>query len=222
MKRKITVCLSRNPEPPTANMRYTFPHHTPKPGFVQPDYARWEAVQIGMERDAVIELLGPPRDDEFRGGKARLDDPHYLYGYLQMPMLPHPRTYAFSIGFDERGKVFSKVDPFNGRFSEDGSPTIPEIFSPPDRVTFSHYPRILDLRWNPSSGAYPMTYTVELGWAEPPNPDCFHDEVIESDLQFPFFTTTFGGAQPGRFRVRARNEVGESGWSVPRCFTFTV
>ena len=203
-------------------MRYTFPHFTPSPEYVQPDYEKWAAVRIGMSRDDVVSQLGPPLDDEFLGGKSRPTDPYYSYGYLQMPMLPHPRTYDFLIGFDDDGTVFTKIDPYNGRFSTDGSPTSPEIIIPTDRAAFSHYPRILDCRWFPSSGLYPMTYIFELGAGQPFGPEQFHGEEIESDLPIPFFMTTFGGAQPGRFRVKAKNKLGESDWSDYRYFSFTV
>lgn len=203
-------------------MRFTFPHFTPKPEYVQPDYEKWAAVQIGMSRDQVVAHLGPPLDDKYSGAKSRPTDPYYSYGYLQMPMVPHPRTYRFLIGFDDNGKVVAKIDPFNGTLSADGTPTSPEIVIPADRMVFSHYPRILDCRWSPSSGDYPMTYTFELGVGEPFGPEQFHNEVIETDLAVPFFMTTFVGAQLGRFRIKAKNKFGESDWSDYRYFSFTV
>jgi hypothetical protein len=121
-------------------MRFTFPHFTPEPEFIQPDYDKWTAVRVGMSRDETTALLGPPLDDRYRGGKSSPTDPYYSYGFLQMPMVPHPRTYAFLIGFGSDGKVFTKMDPFNGRFSVDGSPTVPEIIIPADETVFSHYP----------------------------------------------------------------------------------
>jgi hypothetical protein len=38
----------------------------------------------------------------------------------------------------------------------------------------------------------------------------------------PYDAYAFGGRQPGRWRVRARNSVGESQWSEYRHFEFTV
>ncbi len=203
-------------------MKYTFPHFTSKPEYIQPDYKKWMAVEIGMSRDEVITLLGSPLDDEYHGGKAHFDDSYYSYGYLQMPMLPHPRTYTFLIGFDANNKVAIKSDPFNGRFSADGVPTAPELIIPQNQTIFSHYPRIIDIRWYPSSGIYPLTYIVELGVGLPFGDTKFNDEEIESDLPIPFFITTFVGAQPGRFRVKAKNQIGESGWSEYCYFEFTV
>lgn len=209
-------------------MRYTFPHDRSPLKSVQPDYVAWQSVVIGASREEVIERLGPPIDDKtFRGRKARMDDPYFYYGYLQLPMLPHPRTYCFSIGFDEQHRVIGKNDPFNGRFSSDGSPLSPELITPFDRSAFSHFPRIVDMRWYPVSGAYPMTYTVEMGWCTPLNPGdslaaaTFHDEEVESELKCPFFMTTFPGGQPGRFRIRATNDAGYGPWSEHRYFWFT-
>ena len=34
--------------------------------------------------------------------------------------------------------------------------------TPDDGVKLRHYPRFLDFRWYPSSGEYPMSYTVEV------------------------------------------------------------
>jgi hypothetical protein len=113
------------------------------------------------------------------------------------------------------------MDPFNGRFSVDGSPTVPEIIIPADETVFSHYPRIVDCRWFPSSGVYPITYTFELGVKEDRG-DRYLDEALDSDLPIPFFMTHFSGAQRGRFRVRARNRIGQSDWSVYHHFKFTV
>lgn len=211
-------------------MRYSFPHFTPEPEFLQPEYEKWAAVQIGMSREEVVALLGPPLDNKYRGGKTWLTDAHYSYGYLQMPMVPHPRTYEFLVSFDGDGEVDGKIDPFNGRFSADGAPTSPEIIIPTDQTIFSHYPRILDCRWYPSSGVYPMTYTFELGVGDSFDPEElpedfheeFSDQEIETDLAIPFFMTGFVGAQSGRFRVKAKNKIGESDWSEYRYFSFTV
>lgn len=203
-------------------MRFTFPQSTPKPEFVQPDYQQWAAVKVGMTRDEVVAILGPPHADKFRGGKPRREDPYYSYGYLQMPMVPHPRTYSFLVGFDESGVVFTKMDPFNGRLSVDGVPTVPSLITPIDHSVFDHYPRIIDMRWYPVSGQYPVRYSISIGTSDP-NGKCWGpEEEIESEVAFPFFMMEFVGAQPGRIRVKATNDIGESEWSEYRYFRFTT
>ncbi len=67
-----------------------------------------------------------------------------------------------------------------------------------------------------------MTYIFELGAGQPFGPEQFYDEEIDSDLPIPFFMTAFSGAQPGRFRVKAKSKLGESDWSDYRYFSFTV
>lgn len=202
-------------------MRFTFPRSTPKPEFVQPDYQQWAAVKVGMTRDEVVEILGPPHADRFRGGKPSRNSPYYSYGHLQIPMVPHPRTYSFLVGFDNDGLVFTKEDPFDGRLSLDGVPTVPVLITPLNHCVFDHYPRILDIRWYPVSGQYPMWYSVSIGFSGPTGDSWNTDEVIDSELEVPFYMTSFRGAQPGRVRVKAINEVGQSDWSEYRYFRFT-
>ena len=36
-----------------SRMRFTFPDFTPEPEFIQPDYHKWSAVQVGMSRDEI-------------------------------------------------------------------------------------------------------------------------------------------------------------------------
>jgi len=199
---------------------YPFPRAIPEPAFIQPDYARWAAIHTGMSRTQVIDILGPPLEESFHGREEAATATPLLYGYLSTPMLPHEYTYSFSIYFDESGKVWSKVDPFNGRFSDDSLPVAPEIITPHEGATFFHFPRILDLRWYPSSGEYPISYAVELGYARVGSRS-YYDQGLVRDLASPFFIAEFVGACLGRFRVRAANRFGCSRWSEYRCFEFT-
>lgn len=188
-----------------------------EPEFVQPDYRRWEAVQIGMPQEEVVALLGPPLKDPYRA------DANCAYGHLQMPMLPRKRTYVFLIGYDEKGKVFKKVDPFMGKLSLDGTPSKPEIIIPISGSVFSHYPRVLDCRWYPSSGEYPITYSFESSSASPLEPDIFYNPVeLDTQIPIPFIMFNFVGSCPGRIRVKARNRLGESEWSNYCYFDFSV
>jgi len=200
------------------------PQFEVKPKAVQPDYGKWQAVTVGMSRAEVVAILGEPLRDEYRPGNS----PYLNYGYIQLPSCPHPRTYSFLIGLDGNGKVVTKIDPFNGDFSMDGTPSRPELIIPADGQVFSHYPRVLDVRWYPVSGVYPVRYEVEIGWfsfpmrdGAPPNA-AFYDEIAETDCPAPYLVIAFGGASPGRVRVRAENERGVSEWSAYRQFRFNV
>jgi hypothetical protein len=198
-------------------MRHRYSYASIEPEFVQPDYESWAAVQIGMRREEVVALLGPPLEDPYRA------DANCAYGHLQMPMVPHRRTYVFLIGYDENEQVFSKIDPFMGKLSLDGTPSKPEIITPVSGTAFSHYPRVLDCRWYPSSGEYPITYTIEESCSSPLEPELFYNTVEHpAEIPAPFYMFAFGGSQPGRIRVKARNRLGESAWSDYCYFDFTV
>ena len=173
----------------------------------------------------MFQILGEPATELLQLHEQDFHKSHYVrYGYLDLPMIPHRFTYSFTIGFDETDRVWTKQDPFAGRFSLDGVPLAPQIISPLDNSKFAHYPRVLDIRWIPSSGAYPMTYTVETGHAIPhaPLPRVYGQEICASELQAPHFVLSFCGSQPGRVRVKAKNALGESPWSEFRAFDFSV
>ena len=182
---------------------------------VQPNYAAWDSIQIGMSRDEVIALLGDPPKDRF------LTFPPYVcYGWIKFRAAPHPHTYQFILGFDKDGKVLLKSDPFDNKLSMDGTPSKPELIIPQEQARFSHFPRVVDVRWNPCSGAYPMTYEAEVGSAWP-GTDNFEDREHSGRLDQPYFSLLFSGSQPGRVRVRARNDLGVSEWSDFRTFDFS-
>jgi hypothetical protein len=188
-----------------------------KPKFEQPDYKRWVSVKVGMNREQVVSLLGKPLRDFYFGGT--INEHHYIFGYLQMPYSPHPRTHCFMVYFDIDGKVCGKSDPFDGVFSTDGRPSKPRIIIPTEKQAFTHYPRIVDIRWFPCSGVYPLSYTVEIGTGSK-DWKFMRDEEYDSDLYSPYFVTTHAGTQPGRIRIRGRNSLGYGEWSDYRFFEF--
>jgi hypothetical protein len=193
-------------------MRYAFPHYRGKAEFIQPNPKNWQRIKKGMSIKEVIYLLGKPLDDFLRGGKAKkTKDCYYYYGYLNLPYIPHPRAYSFLIYFDQKGLVSIKEDPFRGEISENGVPTKPILISPIGGTLFSHYPRIIDVRWQPPAGEYPMKFEVEIGHGVPDGR--YFDEIRERDLKSVYYCFSFVGAQPGRLRVRARNSCGIGPWS---------
>lgn len=189
---------------------------------VQPDYGQWQAVQIGMTRAEVVAFLGNPLPRSRRRGPSLPVEPYVTYGYLKLPMTPDTGRHLFCIGYGPDGRVVSKVDPFGGVFSNDGRPCEPQIVGPAEGSTFSHYPRLVDMRWHPCSGAYPLRYEVAVAFGNPVDERWSLDEVVVHDLPCPFFIHAFVGAQAGRFRVRGINAVGEGPWSAYRLFHFTV
>jgi hypothetical protein len=95
------------------------------------------------------------------------------------------------------------------------------LIIPQQNSVFSHYPRLLDVRWQPCSGNYPMEYEVEAGISSS-NVEQFHDRLTHAGLFSPWCVIQFVGAQPGRVRVRGVNALGPGEWSDFRHFTFTV
>lgn len=90
----------------------------------------------------------------------------------------------------------------------------PQIISPKNNSTFSHYPRALKLRWRPVSNA--ASYNVEI--------DCMHCCAAKkwcadvgrkfkqiNALNSTFYKFSFVGSQPGRWRVQAVDKNGKAG-----------
>ena len=99
---------------------------------------------------------------------------------------------------------------------------MPKLLTPPDRSQFSYYPRLVDLRWTPSAGDEPVAYEVELEIeAERQGRLQFRPER-QWTTGIPYHPITFSGEQAGRWRVRARNQLGASDWSKFRTFRFDV
>jgi len=144
------------------------------------------------------------------------------YGYLTPKSVVFSRPPSFRIWF-QRGKVFQLEDPFNGVFSKDGRPTVPQPLWPEESPPYTHYPRWLDLRWYPASGQYPMNYEVEIGElhfdGNPDLPGGWNTKVLRSDI--PYLAAEAEGAGRGRWRVRAINALGIGEWSDYREFSFS-
>ena len=86
----------------------------------------------------------------------------------------------------------------------------PKLLSPADGAVFEHYPRDTTLVWAAVPGA--AAYTVEVdfkdprGWASENNTALLTLEAAEPVANFQFV-----GAQPGRWRVRAKDANGAAG-----------
>ena len=167
----------------------------------------------------VIALLGEPQ--KVGGMKRVIGSGYYLcFGQLEIPDLPQPAPYRFIVGFKVDDLVWMKSDPFGGVFSRDGLPSKPKILIPLEGSVFEHYPRVLDLRWQPVSGVYPMSYDIEVSSMR--EEERFVVDREQSGIQSTYFLTEYGGAGYGRFRVRGRNKRGIGEWSEYRNFLFLV
>lgn len=135
------------------------------PLAVQPDPAKWRRLQVGMTEGQVVALLGYPYRKDAR--PAPTTDPNLLrlycwyYGEISFQSFMTKGAHYYAVYFHE-GLVHEIRDPWNGQFSPDGRPTVPELVLPGAGQTLHHYPRFLDFRWQPASGVYPIEYEVEI------------------------------------------------------------
>jgi hypothetical protein len=223
--------------------------------LVTPDVSKWQCIKAGMPRDEVRKLLGPAIEE---GGGRKEAEEEFLkqlsaagfsptvaaalwkerseaviyveswrYGGLKFSAPIVPIDDGFYVHFDGE-KVMSVFDPFDGRMSLDGRPTTPVLAIPYDHSTFNHLPFLVDVRWLPSCGEYPIEYLVELTYGDETYDDRteriaveWHDERPRTQsVTIPYATVIPPGANPCRLRVKAKNRLGESAWSEYRHFQF--
>lgn len=187
--------------------------------FVIPDLKDWDSVKKGLSVAELEKLLGPPIDG------FRIDDdskPNHIhrrkYGYVARRSQAFPGDFAFNV-LIERGKVWSKEDPFGGvEISKDGLPSKPKLISPADGTAFNHYPRYTDLRWYACSGDYPMTYEVQIDTEDRRGGGWFEEKP--DTVNVPYISYSHGGACGARWRVRGVNTKGPGPWSDFSYFQF--
>ena len=206
-----------------------------QPECIQPDYAAWARIQEKMAEAEVLRILGepigrrgPPKKDPWTSDSV-VRASTWVYGRIDFRSLlvPQPDEFYIAIG---NGQVYAKHDPFGGRLSTDGKPTVPRLIYPASGAAYDHYPRYLDLRWYPSSGRYPMHYIVEKQWgnifprerngAVVPERVWEPHSISSYRVDIPYLLILHGGANPGRWRVKAVNAIGESDWSEHREYAF--
>lgn len=197
--------------------------------FVQPNHFRWGLVQLGMSQRTVIKLLGDPlgRDEPSEKLKAvapllgNTDVPatlvsRWTYGWLDFQAPSVPYIYYYKIEFDlKNDKVVGIADPFEDGITTHGRPSIPRLVSPQQTAVFAcDFPHLLDLRWQPPSGEYPMTFEVEVErtWIG----------RSTHEVSIPHHTIAHRGMNPGSWRVRAKNHHGTSNWSEFRTFRYAA
>lgn len=203
-------------------------------------YEGWNTISIGDSRSEVLELLGEP---SFKPALKERETDYFLanFGYrglepkevesisdaVRSGSIDTEHLAIFGINLpifriDYRGgRVVRKMDSIGGgEFSEqdsivfisEGNPTAPKIVNGISEI--SVFPRYLDIRWMPSSGAYPMHYEIEISVFSMKDRDrMIRKYVLESN------NTWVGQILPGRnlysIRVRAINHFGASEWSEP-------
>lgn len=199
-----------------------------KPECIQPDYAKWLQIKVGMTEKEVKQILGTPLSED-RVPPEFIFDPQYVklltYGRIRFNSPSLPGAFEFHVA-TKLGKVSETIDPFGGVFSTDGKPTTPSPVAPKDHTVFEYYPRFVDLRWTPSSGEYPIEYVIEveagqLEQSADKEKSEYHYYFEErQNSNCPYQAISFVGKNPGRWRVKATNKKGESDWSEWSYFRF--
>jgi hypothetical protein len=176
--------------------------------FGPPDYLKWNQIQPGITKDRVRELIGLPEDGS--------NDYTWRFGYLCFRELDRDTCMEFIVNFED-GIVESKEDPFDGDQVLTLAPSVPRMILPVSGAEFSHYPRILDVRWQPPAGEHPMEYEIEVRICD----QAGSMRVIEVESAVNQLRCVCEGALgSGDVRVRAKNAHGSSQWSTPRSFRF--
>lgn len=178
------------------------------------DFDKWRQLRPGLTRADVVRIMGEPELRERRLERA------WDYGVIVPEGPAFPKGLAFRVWFDQQNVVSHLESPFGQQAPRRGIPDVPHIFLPQPNVRFAHYPRLLDIRWSPVIGTYPMSYEVsaESGIVGDGGTTWFVSQTLKTSV--PYASLQFGGAQPGRVRVRAINAAGTGPWSVFTVFAF--
>ncbi len=204
------------------------------PYVVQPDYNKWQMIKVGMTEEEVSKILGEPIHKTDKEAAYPLNKIYsssntvYIWNYGEITFKSYPcaSSFYFNIYF-YKGKIKMIIEPFNGEFSKDGTPTAPQIILPENNKVFHYYPRFVDLRWLPSSGDYPLEYEIEIQYSANPRriPWQTEKKVITKDIYFSYLQL---GKGYGRWRIRAANSYTNkykkdrySEWSEYRYFSFS-
>lgn len=136
-----------------------------QPLVVQPDLTKWRALRTNLTEAEVTALLGNPFHKDPRPpantNAAVMERYAWQYGQLEFDSFPTKGSYLFTVTFFE-GRVQLITDPWDGKFSPDGRPTVPELVLPKPAAVLDHFPRFMDFRWHPAAGIYPIEYEITV------------------------------------------------------------
>ncbi len=192
-----------------------------------PSSKLWFSIKKGMTEKEVLDILGKPiSGDNFEVIKKEYPKHHdnflysWSYGELNAMGNTGPKISNFSVRFTQ-GKV-EYIDDHFGVKALDPSVkiSVPVPLWPESEVIYSHYPRIIDLRWWASVGEGSITYEIQVDhkymgkWSTTRS-------TVYKNIQSVSTTLSFTGKQPGRWRIRATNGKDKSKWSKYQMFVFT-
>lgn len=207
-------------------------------GTGDPDYVSPQTIaDLVAQRLSVEETNAAAREYNaicLQAGQTFVES--WIYGWLKLGDGELIRTF-FRVAFQDR-KVFAFGDAFGGgrnrhdchveaRLSRDGRPTAPRLLTPYDNAVFTHTPSIVDFRWLPSCGEYPLEYVVEFTASDveidAASGTATHvwldDRPSRRSTKLPHIALN-PSSERCRWRVRAKNRLGTSDWSKYREFQF--
>jgi hypothetical protein len=200
-----------------------------------PSIASWMKILPGMSENDVLTILGSPFDRE--SSKTDLEPGHiflYRWNYGELPIdapnLQHQFRFDLYL-FD--GRVVEKHQPFDladMTVLDDPKPSVPVIIYPEDGRIFKHHPRVIDCRWQPSVGDYPLSYIIEISKHQQSfveengllRKDIIYRQINRTSVELPYYSTALPGKSGYSWRIKAVNHHGESEWTSPATFTFEV
>lgn len=100
-------------------------------------------------------------------------------------------------------------------------PTIPVLVSPVDGAVFSHFPRTIKLKWQPSKGETPMTYILKIQYDTRERPGSFEGFYSPITLTNIEYSLDFISRGNGRWCVMSKNDYGASEYCNWWYFQFT-
>lgn len=187
----------------------------------------WQAIKIGMKEAQVSKSLGPPLSQDPRPtAENTFQSDIALYGWhygaLQFKSPSLPMAYQYTVYFSN-GAVIAKIDPYGGGETMQGLPSVPLPIAPAD-MTYRHYPRIADFRWQPSASESDVTYVIELQQRQPGSAarrdQSDYRTISTLAASIPHVAVSLPADQTYRWRIKARNNIGDSAWTDYQSFAF--
>jgi hypothetical protein len=192
-----------------------------------PDAHLWAKLIPGMSESEVLKILGEPLEKELP--QEDQNENHrrlYRWSYGRLPINDPriPGDYQYALFF-HRSRLDFKDQPFDANdvtVFHSPKPSIPWIIYPNNSMQFRHYPRIIDCRWQPSIGEYPMAYQIEIAGIREYDDGNEYNLYVEARVDLPYFCAMMPGKQNYQWRVKAVNEYGESEWTLYTKFNFIM
>lgn len=117
--------------------------------------------------------------------------------------------------------VTSSISPDSTSGQETKLPDTPVLHSPADGAVFYKFPRTTKLEWKRSTGAQPMSYVLQIQYDTREMPGQFSGYYADLTLDNTYYVFDFPAQTIGRWRVKAKNDFGESNYSPWRYFQYT-